>query len=190
MNDNPAETARTLASEAMTMLDQSRRDAASALAAVARVYAGLACTQPVHRPPVTFPNSRGVIVPAVRDERRAPAEHRTAAGHDAPTEHRGLDDPGALDEHGVPVLLLSAHRAVEHAGGRMYVADLARHLALDPHELGVELNALLRRVGITRPGAGTLPVPGGNSRPGYLAHTLAAAIDAHRSLVPAGPPGH
>ncbi|GAA2143428.1 hypothetical protein GCM10009760_29790 [Kitasatospora kazusensis] len=153
MEDTSAENARSLAREALSMLGQRRWDAASALAAVASVYARMASAMPEPKPAV-LPGSR---------------------------------TPPAADSD-VPDLLLKAHRSVEQAGGRMYCADLANALALDAQSLAAELSALFRRVGITRPGAGTLPVPGGASRPGYLADTLAAAIDAYRSLTaPAAP---
>ncbi len=134
------------------MLGQRRWDAASALAAVASVYARMASAAPEPEP---------ILLPGSRTHPKA-------------------------DDQDVPDLLARAHRAVEQAGGRMYCADLANALALDAQALGAELSALFRRVGIIRPGAGTLPVPGGSSRPGYLADTLAAAIDAYRSLTPVG----
>ena len=135
------------------MLGQRRWDAASALAAVAFVYARMASA---------MPEPKATVLPGSRTH------------------------PAAAVDSDVPDLLLRAHRAVEQAGGRMYCADLANALALDAQVLATELSSLFRHVGITRPGAGTLPVPGGQSRPGYLADTLAAAIDAYRSLTAVG----
>ncbi|MFI0908202.1 hypothetical protein ACH4TE_32515 [Streptomyces sioyaensis] len=80
----------------------------------------------------------------------------------------------------VPTLLADAHNAVVAAGGRMHTADLAEPLGMDPLVLGTELGKLLREVGIERPGKGTVRAGmDGESRPGYTAETLAAAIRAY-----------
>ncbi|MFE1732861.1 hypothetical protein ACFW6X_22290 [Streptomyces bacillaris] len=80
----------------------------------------------------------------------------------------------------VPRLLADAHNAVVAAGGRMHTADLATVVEMDPLVLGTELGKLLREVNIERPGKGTVRAGKANeSKPGYLAETLAAAIRAY-----------
>ncbi|MGW1355580.1 hypothetical protein ACWCQE_41030 [Streptomyces sp. NPDC002409] len=80
----------------------------------------------------------------------------------------------------VPRLLAEAHQHVVAAGGRMHTADLAALLEMDPLVLGTELGKLLREVNIERPGKGTVRAGKDNeSKPGYLAETLAAAIHAY-----------
>ncbi|WP_405837805.1 hypothetical protein OG528_10360 [Streptomyces platensis] len=80
----------------------------------------------------------------------------------------------------VPQLLADAHNAVVAAGGRMHTADLAEPLGMDSLVLGTELGKLLREVGIERPGKGTVRAgTDGESKSGYTAETLAAAIRAY-----------
>lgn len=80
----------------------------------------------------------------------------------------------------VPQLLADAHNAVVAAGGRMHTADLAALLEMEPLVLGTELGKLLREVSIERPGKGTVRAgKDSESKPGYTAETLAAAIRAY-----------
>ncbi|MFJ4458567.1 hypothetical protein [Streptomyces sp. NPDC088928] len=80
----------------------------------------------------------------------------------------------------VPQLLADAHNAVVAAGGRMHTADLAALLEMEPLVLGTEIGKLLREVDIERPGKGTVRAGKDNeSKPGYLAETLAAALRAY-----------
>ncbi|MFE1329209.1 hypothetical protein ACFW6Y_01950, partial [Streptomyces microflavus] len=80
----------------------------------------------------------------------------------------------------VPQLLADAHNAVVAAGGRMHTADLAALLQMEPLVLGTELGKLLRKVSIERPGKGTVRAGKDNeSKPGYTAETLAAAMRAY-----------
>ncbi|MFI8868524.1 hypothetical protein ACIGNW_16595 [Streptomyces sp. NPDC053707] len=80
----------------------------------------------------------------------------------------------------VPQLLADAHNAVVAAGGRMHTADLAALLQMEPLVLGTELGKLLREVSIERPGKGTVRAgKDSESKPGYTAETLAAAMRAY-----------
>ncbi|MFF2809357.1 hypothetical protein ACFVT2_19680 [Streptomyces sp. NPDC058000] len=79
----------------------------------------------------------------------------------------------------VPQLLTDAHNAVVAAGGRMFTADLATKLDMEPLVLGSELGKLLRDVGIERPGKGSVRIGKGEPKSGYLSETLAAAIRAY-----------
>ncbi|MFJ8738294.1 hypothetical protein ACIRL2_02870 [Embleya sp. NPDC127516] len=114
---------------------------------------------------------------------------------DRATEHPGEDDAFAavLAQTGptqwgkpatagkaVPELLTRAHHTLEEAGGRLYTADLADALGTDAQSLGNELNTLMRAVGVSRPGVGSIRVDGGPPRSGYLAETLAQAIGNYR----------
>ncbi|MDX2406620.1 hypothetical protein NJO91_26305 [Streptomyces microflavus] len=80
----------------------------------------------------------------------------------------------------VPQLLAEAHQHVVAAGGRMWSSDLAAAHGLDPRAFGTELNRLLRDVGVERPGVGTVRI-GDESKSGYLAETLAEAIQCYRN---------
>ncbi|MBT2382096.1 hypothetical protein [Streptomyces sp. ISL-11] len=80
----------------------------------------------------------------------------------------------------VPQLLRDAHQAVIAAGGRMHSGTLAAALDLEPSAFGAELNKILKTVGVTRPGAGTVRI-GDDSKVGYLAETLAEAITRYRN---------
>ncbi|MFI6981542.1 hypothetical protein ACIBSV_23505 [Embleya sp. NPDC050154] len=88
--------------------------------------------------------------------------------------------PREETEDAAPDLLVRAHRALEEAGGRMYTADLADELGMDAQTLGNELGALMRTVGVNRPGAGTVRISG-QARPGFYAATLAKAIANYRA---------
>ncbi|MFF0338083.1 AAA family ATPase [Streptomyces fimicarius] len=80
----------------------------------------------------------------------------------------------------VPQLLTDAHQHIVAAGGRIHTGDLATRMGTDPVALGTELNRLLRAVGIERPGKGSVRAgTDGESKAGYLAETLAAAIHAY-----------
>ncbi|MFJ1613864.1 hypothetical protein ACIODT_10540 [Streptomyces sp. NPDC088251] len=79
----------------------------------------------------------------------------------------------------IPQLLAEAHQHVVAAGGRMWSSDLAAAHGLDPRVFGTELNRLLREVGVERPGVGTVRI-GDESKSGYLAETLAEAIECYR----------
>ncbi|MFB6992828.1 hypothetical protein ACFCX5_44170, partial [Streptomyces sp. NPDC056304] len=79
----------------------------------------------------------------------------------------------------IPQLLAEAHQHVVAAGGRMWSSDLAAAHGLDPRAFGTEVNRLLREVGVERPGAGTVRI-GDESKSGYLAETLAEAIQCYR----------
>ncbi|MFB7131413.1 hypothetical protein ACFCZY_07045 [Streptomyces sp. NPDC056237] len=79
----------------------------------------------------------------------------------------------------IPQLLAEAHQRVVAAGGRMWSSDLAAAHGLEPRAFGTELNRLLREVGVERPGAGTVRI-GDESKSGYLAETLAEAIQCYR----------
>lgn len=80
----------------------------------------------------------------------------------------------------VPQLLTDAHQHIVAAGGRIHTGDLATRMDTDPVALGTELNRLLRAVGVERPGKGSLRAGNdGESKAGYLAETLAAAIHAY-----------
>ncbi|MEU9075964.1 hypothetical protein AB0D22_15015, partial [Kitasatospora sp. NPDC048538] len=79
-----------------------------------------------------------------------------------------------------PELLVRAHAAITADGGdRMSTADLAAALGADAHTLGSELGALLRAVGVERPGAGTVRIDG-TTRTGFYAATLADALTRYR----------
>ncbi|MEU9080715.1 hypothetical protein AB0D22_39380, partial [Kitasatospora sp. NPDC048538] len=79
-----------------------------------------------------------------------------------------------------PELLVRAHGAITADGGdRMSTADLAAALGADAHTLGSELGALLRAVGVERPGAGTVRIDGA-SKSGFYAATLADALTRYR----------
>ncbi|MET8627734.1 hypothetical protein ABZW30_28985 [Kitasatospora sp. NPDC004669] len=79
-----------------------------------------------------------------------------------------------------PQLLVRAHTAITADGAdRMFIADLATALSADAQTLGAELNALLRAVGVERPGAGTVRIDGA-SKAGFYAHTLEDAIKRYR----------
>ncbi|MFE7117233.1 hypothetical protein ACFU99_17665, partial [Streptomyces sp. NPDC057654] len=80
----------------------------------------------------------------------------------------------------VPQLLTDAHNAITAAGGRMHTADLADRLGMEATLLGTELGRLLREVGVERPGKGTVRAGADSeSRYGYLAETLASAINRY-----------
>lgn len=62
----------------------------------------------------------------------------------------------------------------------MHTADLAALLQMEPLVLGTELGKLLREVSIERPGKGTVRAgKDSESKPGYTAETLAAAMRAY-----------
>ncbi|MFF8775482.1 hypothetical protein [Kitasatospora sp. NPDC015120] len=158
MTQTHADRARDLARRARAALDHGRRESAVALADVAAVYALLADT--------TADGAR----PAAR----------TPAPRPAP------DTPDADDQ--APALLVRAHHAVQAAGGRMLAADLAAALGTDSRRLGIDLGTLLRAVGVDRPGQGTMRFGPGPARAGYLAETLADALDRHRAQPTPTPP--
>ncbi|MFF2659299.1 hypothetical protein ACFVUH_18260 [Kitasatospora sp. NPDC058032] len=93
------------------------------------------------------------------------------------------DDGGSVYEpvaDPAPGLLVRAHAAITKGGGdRMFIADLAAALGLDAQTLGADVNALLRAVGVSRPGAGTVRIDG-DAKAGFYAHTLADALTRYR----------
>ncbi|ARZ68742.1 hypothetical protein SMD11_3098 [Streptomyces albireticuli] len=94
-----------------------------------------------------------------------------------PGQSSGPTDQSAA----VPPLLLDAHRALSDApGGRLHTADLADALGTTAQALGNELGSILRAVGVTRPGAGTVRIPGSEPKSGYLVETLTEAIEKYR----------
>ncbi|MFE6745841.1 hypothetical protein ACFVGM_08320 [Kitasatospora purpeofusca] len=104
--------------------------------------------------------------------------HRTSPAPGAVAD----DDGGSVYEPVVdpaPGLLVRAHAAVVAAGGRMYVSALADALGIDAQTLGADLNGLLRAVGVSRPGAGTVRIDG-DSKAGFYARTLADALTRYR----------
>ncbi|MFE2118705.1 hypothetical protein ACFXAY_35645 [Streptomyces microflavus] len=95
---------------------------------------------------------------------------------------RVIQQAGTPDDRPSPVpqLLAEAHQHVVAAGGRMWSSDLAAAHGLDPRAFGTELNRLLRDVGVERPGVGTVRIKD-ESKSGYLAETLAEAIQCYRN---------
>ncbi|MFE7560073.1 hypothetical protein [Kitasatospora sp. NPDC057500] len=105
--------------------------------------------------------------------------HRTtpptapADGEDGGSVYEPVTDPA-------PGLLVRAHAAITSNGGdRMFIGDLAAALGVDAQTLGTDLNALLRAVGVSRPGAGTVRIDG-DAKAGFYAHTLADALTRYR----------
>ncbi|MEV0187177.1 hypothetical protein AB0I39_01410 [Kitasatospora purpeofusca] len=93
------------------------------------------------------------------------------------------DDGGSVYEAVVdpaPGLLVRAHAAITRDGGdRMFIGDLATALGMDAQTLGADLNAILRAVGVSRPGAGTVRIDG-DTKAGFYARTLADALARYR----------
>ncbi len=151
-----AAAARGLASDALAAIDRGDTEAASALAAVAHVFAKLASAP--------FPVSRASM-------------ESVAVSVDQPA----ADFPADPDQ-GIPALLLRAHDAIQNAGGQMHTADLATLLGEETQALGTELSKLLRAVGIRRPRNGTIRIgSSGAIRTGFEAATLAVAIRHYRT---------
>ncbi|MFI5534506.1 FtsK/SpoIIIE domain-containing protein [Kitasatospora sp. NPDC051853] len=91
-------------------------------------------------------------------------------------------DGAEYDADGVPILLLRAHDELVRAGGRLHSGPLAALLGYgDVRQLGTDLLAYLKAVGVERPAGGQLRVPGAGPGLGYLAETLATAIDRYRT---------
>ncbi|MFI6448514.1 hypothetical protein [Kitasatospora sp. NPDC050543] len=114
------------------------------------------------------------LVPSVDLDLDLDDEDEDEDGYDEETEAEYGSD-------GVPVLLARAHAAVVAAGGRMHTGPLAEALGHDDaRELGVELVRLMKDVGVERPGAGSVRVPGVGSAAGFYDKHLAAAVDNYR----------
>ncbi len=121
--------------------------------------------------------------PAATATETAPAPEREEGPEVIRAEFgRVLEQAGNITErpNPIPQLLADAHQHVVAAGGRIHTADLATRLDMDPLLLGTELGRLLRAVDIERPGKGTVRAgESGESKPGYLQETLAAALRAY-----------
>ncbi|MFD8080724.1 hypothetical protein ACFV4F_03380 [Kitasatospora sp. NPDC059722] len=115
------------------------------------------------------PTGGGLNLSAARP---APASAADAFD-DGPSVYEPAVDPA-------PELLVRAHAAITRDGSdRMFIADLAAALGADAQTLGSELNALMRAVGVERPGAGTVRIDG-TTRAGFYADTLEEAVKRYR----------
>ncbi|MFD7750210.1 hypothetical protein ACFV2V_29815 [Streptomyces sp. NPDC059698] len=166
------------------LLEDNADSTAGPRAASSSTTPAATATAPAEAPPKRFGSD--LLSDMLAAARTIDGKHDQAAPGDATVIEadfgRVIRQAGAPQDRPSPIpqLLTDAHQHIVAAGGRIHTGDLATRMGTDPVALGTELNRLLRAVGVERPGKGSVRAGNdGESKAGYLAETLAAAIHAY-----------